>query len=58
MTIPQQPPDREIPEPQEPGIDIPGQDDPMPETPPDEYPDTQEPDYRAPGEDDEPPMQA
>jgi hypothetical protein len=58
MTIPQQPPDREIPEPQGPDIDVPGQDDPMPpETPPDEYPVPQEPDYRAPGAD-EPPMQA
>jgi hypothetical protein len=52
MTIPQQPPEPELPPtPEEPGIEIPP--GPGPETPP-EYPDIEEPPYRAPGTQDEP----
>ncbi len=53
MTIPQQPPELEIPERREPGIDIPP-DGPTPDLPPPEFPDTNEPDYRAPGTEEEP----
>ncbi len=53
MTIPQQPPELEVPERREPGIDIPP-DGPTPDLPPPEFPDTNEPDYRAPGTEEEP----
>ena len=52
MTIPQQPPDNELPDPKDPETDIPSE-EPMPgETP--EYPASQEPEWRAPGADDQP----
>ena len=47
MTIPQQPPEPEIPVPNEPGTEI-GPDVPSIE-PPTEYPETDEPGYEAPG---------
>lgn len=52
MTIPQQPPDREIPEPGQPETDIPPE-GPIPESPP-EFPEQREPDWRAPGSEDAP----
>jgi hypothetical protein len=48
MTIPQQPPEPEIPPQREPGIEIPP-DGPTPDLPPEEYPQSEEPGYRAPG---------
>lgn len=53
MSIPQQPPESEIPERREPGIDIPPE-GPTPDLPPPEFPDMNEPDYRAPGTEDQP----
>lgn len=52
MTIPP-PPESEIPERREPGIDIPPE-GPTPDLPPPEFPETNEPDYRAPGMEDQP----
>lgn len=53
MTVPQQPPEPEIPSPEEPGIEIP-EEEPTPEQPL-EFPETDEPDIRPPGPGDEPP---
>lgn len=53
MTMPQQPPEPEIPEPTGPDTEIPPA-DPTIQPPPDEFPDTQEPGYEAPGAPDEP----
>jgi hypothetical protein len=47
MTIPQQPPDTELPDPEEPGSETPWE-EPIPGDTP-EYPTRQEPEWRAPG---------
>ena len=52
MTIPQQPPEGEIPVPREPGQEIPP-DGPVPDLPP-EAPPSHEPDWRTPGTEDAP----
>ena len=48
MTIPQQPPEPDVPPQREPGIEIPPE-GPTPDLPPQEYPPSEEPGYRAPG---------